>query len=180
MKRRAMKRALMLLSVAVTLLASTDKPFKRASLTAMEQSFDQRLSRLSDDPYLLVGMTRGIYLEGYGAVFTAEVSLANGLAPNPFRPAITKDDIVRIHAKKLERLPALRQSMRDMLLSSAASLDDVPAGEQIVVGVSLLYRPEEDRSGMPGQILMQGVKSKLLDAKLGRISLDQAVKSREY
>ena len=29
---------------------------------------------------------------------------------------------------------------------------------------------------MPGQILMQGAKAKLLDAKLGRISLDQAVK----
>ena len=53
----------------------------------------------------------------------------------------------------------LRQSMRDMLLAAAASLDEVPANEQIVIGVSMLYRPEEDRSGLPGQILMQGEKS---------------------
>ncbi|HTM52277.1 MAG TPA: hypothetical protein VL285_26455 [Bryobacteraceae bacterium] len=176
-----MKRFFLFLALAASIwTAATARPFKLAALTAMERSFDQRLERLSDDPYLLVGLTRGVYLEGYGAVFTAEVSLANGLAPNPFRPAITKEDIIRVHAKKLERLPALRQCMRDMLLAAAASLDDVPAGEQIVVGVSLLYRPEEDRSGMPGQILMQGAKARLLEAKLGRISLEQAVKSRDY
>jgi len=177
-----MRRAWILFALAAAIwAASTEKPHvKRASLTAMEVSFDRRLERLSDDPYLLVGLTRGIYLEGYGAVFTSEVSLANGLAPSPFRPAITKEDIAKIRAKKLERLPALRQSMRDMLLAAAASLDEVPAGEQIVFGVSLLYRPEEDRSGLPGQILLQGTKAKLLDAKLGRISLDQAVQSREF
>jgi hypothetical protein len=154
--------------------------FKRAALTAMEASFDQRIARLADDPYLLIGSTRGVYLEGYGAVFTAEVSLSNGLAPNPFRQAISKEDIARIHAKKLERLPMLRQSMRDMLLAAASSLDDVPANEQIVIGVSMLYRPEEDRSGLPGQILMQGAKDQLLDAKLGRIALDGAVKEHEF
>jgi hypothetical protein len=177
-----MRRACILFALAASIwAASTEKPrFKRAALTAMEVSFDQRIKTLSDDPYLLVGPTRGVYLEGYGAVFTSEVSLSNALAPNPFRPAITREDIVKIRAKKLERLPALRQCMRDMLLAAAASLDEVPANEQIVVGVSLLYRPEEDRSGMPGQILMLGAKGKLLDAKLGRTSLDEAVKSREF
>ena len=177
-----MRRAWILFALAASIwAASTEKPrFKRAALTAMELSFDQRIKTLSDDPYLLVGPTRGVYLEGYGAVFTSEVSLSNALAPNPFRPAITKEDIVKIRAKKLERLPHLRQCMRDMLLAAAASLDEVPAGEQIVVGVSLLYRPEEDRRGMPGQILMQGVRGKLVDAKLGRTSLDDAVKSREF
>src|SRR5207249_9673892 len=136
--------------------------------------------RLADDPYILVGLTRGVYLEGYGAVFTAEVSLANGPAISPFRPTLTKDDIAKIRAKKLERFPALRQCMRDMLLAAAASLDEVPSGEQVVVGVSLIYRPEEDRGGMPDQILMQGVKGKLLDAKLGRISIDQAVRVQEF
>jgi hypothetical protein len=70
--------------------------------------------------------------------------------------------------------------MRDTLLNAAASLDEVPANEQIVVGVSLLYRPDEDSSGMPGQILMQGAKGQLLDAKLGRTGLDGVVKVREF
>jgi hypothetical protein len=173
-----MRRAWIVLALAATLLAAPR--VKRAAFAAMEHSFDQRLTRLSDDPYLLVGPTRGIYLEGYGAVLTAEVSLSNSLAPNPFRPPITKDDIAKTRAAKLARLPALRQSMRDMLLAASASLDEVPPHEQVAIGVSLLYRPEEDRSGMPDQILMQGEKSKLLDAKLGRIALDQAVKAQEF
>jgi hypothetical protein len=70
--------------------------------------------------------------------------------------------------------------MRDMLLAAAASLDETPAGEQIVVGVSLIYYPGEDKSGLPGQILMQGAKGQLLDAKLGRVGLDGVVKVREF
>jgi hypothetical protein len=177
-----MKRAWILFALAATIwAASTEKPrVKRAAMKAMERSFDRRIERLADDPYILVGMTRGVYLEGYGAVFTTEVSLANGPAISPFRPTLTKEDIATIRAKKLERFPALRQNIRDMLLAAAASLDDVPAGEQVVIGVSLIYRPQEDRSGMPDQILMQGAKGKLLDAKLGRVSLDEAVRVQEF
>ena len=176
-----MKKALVILALAGAIWAgSSERPrIKRAALAAMEQSFDQRLTRLADDPYLLVGNARGLYLDGYGAVFTAEVSLANGPGLSPFHTP-TKEDMVRIRTKKLERLPALRQCMRDTLLAAAASVDDTPANEQIVVAVSLINRPGEDTNGVPGQILMQGVKSQLLDAKLGRVGLDSAVKVREY
>ena len=177
-----MRRAWIALALAAALCAAgTEKPrFKRAALTAMEASFDQKLIHLADDPYLLTGNTRGVYLEGYGAVFTAEVSLSNGASPNPFRPSITNEDRARIRAKKLERLPMLRQAMRDMLLSAAASLDEVQANEQIVIGVSMIYYPAEDRTGMPGQILMHGEKAKLLDAKIGRIGLEGVVKEQEF
>ena len=131
-----MRRVSIALAFAASIwAASAEKPrFKRAALVAMEQSFDQRITRLADDPYLLVGNARGIYLEGYGAVFTAEVSLANGPGLSPFHPNITKDELSKLRAKKLERLPALRQCMRDMLLAASASLDEVPpAVDQIAV-----------------------------------------------
>jgi hypothetical protein len=67
-----------------------------------------------------------------------------------------------------------------MLLAASASLDEVPSNEHIVVGVSLIHRPEADKSGMPSQILMQGAKGQLLDAKLGRVGLDGVVKVREF
>jgi hypothetical protein len=176
-----MRRVWIALALTATIwAASTEKRPRRAAVKAVEVSFDQRIERLADDPFILVGFTRGVYLEGYGAVFTAEVNLAIGPSPSPFHPIISKEDIGRIRAKKLERFPALRQCMRDMLLNAAASLDEVPASEQIVVGVSLLYRPDEDSSGMPGQILMQGTKGQLLDAKLSRIGLDGVVKVREF
>jgi hypothetical protein len=173
-----MKRAWIVFAVAATLLGASG--FKRAALISMEKSFDRRITAIADDPYILVGFTRGVYLEGYGAVFTAEVNLAIGPAQSPFRPVITKEDIQRIRGKKLDRLPILRESMRQTLLDAASSLDEVPATEQIVVGVSLLYRADEDASGMPGQILMQGERGKLVDAKLGRVSLDTVVKVREF
>ena len=172
-----MKR-LIVFALAATLLAGPG--FKRTGLVAMEKSFDQRIRQLADDPYILVGFTRGVYLEGYGAVFTVEVNLANGPRPGPFQPTIPKEAIMKIRKLKLERLPALRQSMREMLMAAASSLDEVPAKEQIVVGTSLLYFAEEDASGMPGQILMQGERGKLIDAKLGRIPLDTVVKVREF
>jgi len=34
-----------------------------------------------DDPYLLVGLTRGVYLEGYGAVFTPKSAFRTPWAP---------------------------------------------------------------------------------------------------
>ena len=177
-----MKRACIAVALAAGLwAASAEKQhIKRASLVSMEDSFDKRIKGLADDPYLLVSNTHGIYLDGYGAVFTAEVSLANAAGISPFHPALTRDEYARLRAKKMERLPALRQSMRDMLLAAAASLDEVPAGEQIVLGVSLINRPGEDRSGIPDQILMQGTKSQLLDAKLGRIALDGVVKEKVF
>ena len=173
-----MKPILIAFALAATLLAGT--AFKRSALIAMEKSFDKRITAIADDPYILVGFTRGVYLANYGAVFTAEVNLAIGPTQSPFRPVITKEDMARIRAKKLDRLPLLRESMRNTLLDAAASLDDVPHNEQIVVGVSLLYRADEDSSGMPGQILMQGERGKLIDAKLGRVSLDTVVKVKEF
>jgi hypothetical protein len=173
-----MKRAWILFALAAALLAAP--AFKRAGLIALEKSFDQRIRSLADDPYILLGPTRGVYLEGYGAVFTAEVNLANGPRPSPFQPIVGKDGIAKIHKLKLERLPVLRQNMREMLMAAASSLDEVPAKEQIVVGVSLVYYAEEDATGMPGQILMQGERGKLIDAKLGRIPLDTVVKAKEF
>ena len=70
--------------------------------------------------------------------------------------------------------------MRDALLDAAASLNEVPSSEQIVIGVSLLYRAEEDSNGMPGQILMQGKKDQLLRAKIGHIALDGVVQERDF
>ena len=45
----------------------------------MEKSLDNRIARLwQDNPFVLLGPTRGVYLDGYGAVFTAEVNLVAG------------------------------------------------------------------------------------------------------
>ena len=138
----------------------------RESLAALERIFDSRIERQSiEDPFMLLGTTRGVYLEGYGAVLTAEVNLVSGPAITPFRPALSREEISRLHARKQQRLPELRRIRREMLMDAAGALEAVPAGEQIVLAVTLFYYSWEDRSGLPSQILMQAQRQQLLNLK---------------
>jgi len=145
-------------------------------LYAMEKSLDNRFTRLWDDnPFVLPGPTRGIYLEGHGAVFSAEVNLVT--APTLImRPEMSKDEREHFRLKKIQRLPQLRSAMRAALADSAASLDTVPNDEQIVIAVLLSRYGWEDVTGLPSQIMVQGQKKKLIDAKsAGGAGLDAAI-----
>src|ERR1700678_832504 len=86
----------------------------RPMLVAMEKSLDSRVTRLSqDNPFVLLGPTRGIYLDGYGAVFTAEINLVSmPAAMMMFRPELTKEEIEQHRQKKLARLPQLKEALR--------------------------------------------------------------------
>ncbi|HUA84546.1 MAG TPA: hypothetical protein VMB85_11845 [Bryobacteraceae bacterium] len=154
-----------LLLAAMAFAAATAPRVSRTALRAMEKSLDEQISRLWPDvPYLLIGPTRGVYLEGYGAVFTAEVNLV----PNPsslMAPVVSKADIARLHQLKLERIPLLKKALREALVSTAASLDTVPATEQVTIVALLDHYAWEDLSGLPSQVMVQAVKGKLLDAQ---------------
>ena len=66
--------------------------------------------------------------------------------------------------------------MRELLATSAASLDALPPNEQIVVAVTLFYYSWEQKAGLPSQILMQASKGALV--KGGRPALDAAAAGR--
>jgi hypothetical protein len=61
-------------------------------------------------------------------------------------------------------MAALRTAMRSMLVDSARSLDSVPPGEQVAVGLSLFYWTWENREGLPAQIVMHAPRKALLEA----------------
>jgi len=172
----------LLLLAATAWAAEAQNPrVSRASIEAMEQSFDKRiLSFSSTAPLDLLGTTRGIYLDGCGAIFTAELNLLITTNISPFHLAIPKQDVVKVHAQKLERLPLLKQTMQRAMLDMAASLDTVPENESIVLAVSLFYYHKwEDTSGLPAQIIMRAERRKLLDVQLGRASLDSVIEIAE-
>ncbi|MBI3682409.1 MAG: hypothetical protein HY235_18675 [Acidobacteria bacterium] len=178
-----MKRLIALLALAA--LAAGASKVTRASIATLEKSFDRRLERdvLDGDPFLLLGMTRGVYIEGYGAVFSAEVNLAAIPGISPFHPEMTKQDWARMRQKKLQRLPLLKQAMKQMLVDGAASLDSMPAEEQMVLGVSVTRHPSEDVTGLPAQLLMQAQRRVLLEFQTGkrdRAQLDAAIKVQEF
>jgi hypothetical protein len=112
----------------------------------------------------LIGVTRGIYLEGVGAVLTAELIVVN--APvNIMHPLPTKEEIVQMHKKKLERIPLLKKILKDALVSTAAALDTIPPDEQVVIAVIIPRFTFEDGAGLPAQVTVQATKRKLLETR---------------
>lgn len=178
-----MKSASLLLSMAMVMFAAPAR-IARADLKVVEQAFDRRINQAAmDDPFDLLGNTRGVYLDKFGVVFSAEVGLVVSPAPTPFAPTLGKDAKERLRQRKLARLPMLRGLMRDMLVSSGASLRGLPLEEQVVVGLNLFYRSWEDTTGLPGQIVIQAQRRVLVDFEAGRIKADAlqaAIKEQVY
>jgi hypothetical protein len=128
-----------------------------SSMSSLEKRFNERLSTLfdSNDPVDLLGNTRGVYIDGFGAVFTAEVSLVVTPAGGPFRGKITKEFADKIREKKIQRLPFLQATMKEMMHNMGALFIQVPEDQQMVLVVRFYYEPWEDMNGMPSQIVMR-------------------------
>ena len=164
-----MRRWVVLLGLLVTPLAAQRATPGRTEISAMERSFDDRLRRFSlDSPIEVLGLTRGVYLQGYGAVFTAEVNLVQTPGISPFRPSLSKEEVAHVHAAKLKRLPELRRLMREALLSTASSMDRLAAEERVALGVALFYNGWEDAGGLPHTILMEATRRNLLEVASNR------------
>lgn len=134
----------------------------RPAMEVVEKNFNNALSSPGQaDPFDLLGPTRGVYLEGYGAVFSTQVGLTAAPLIFPFRVQLSKADIDAVHEKKVKNLAVLKRAMREMLVNAASSLTNLPPDEQIAVGVTLFYSSWEDKTGLPAQILMQAKKSQL-------------------
>jgi hypothetical protein len=134
----------------------------------LEKRFDNQLATTGgpSDPIDLLGTTRGLYLDGYGAVFTTELSLIITPTVNPFHQEITKEESARVHQRKLARLPVLRQIMAEMMKNSAVTLIQIPDNQQIVLAVRLLYLPWEDTTGLPAQVLMSATRRGVINGEV--------------
>src|SRR5437763_12076405 len=136
----------------------------QGTFTGLEKRFNQRLATLFEagDPVDLLGNTRGVYLDGFGAVFTAEVSLVVTPTPNPFRQTISRELGESVRKRKIQRLPFLKAAMTEMMRNMAATLIQVPANQQMVLIVRFYYEPWEDMNGMPSQILLRADRKSAL------------------
>lgn len=123
----------------------------------LEKRFDGKLGSLGgvNNPTDLLGTTRGIYLDGYGAVFTSEMSLIVTPGINPFRPTITDALKAQVHQEKIARVPKLKEALREMAKTAALTLIQVPDNQQIVIAVRLDYLQWEDTMGLPGLIIVK-------------------------
>jgi hypothetical protein len=131
----------------------------RQAIADVEKRLDSKLDQVGGkDRVYILGLTRGLYLEGYGAVFTAELDLIESPRPNPFRQQIGPQEAAAVRQRKMQNLAALRKSLRDLWADAAGLLGSIPDTDQVVVAVRLLYQPWEDTSGMPSQIVVKGLR----------------------
>ena len=133
-------------------------PVALQTLTVLEKDIDGRLATTGEaDPCVVLGKTRGLYVTGFGAVFTSYLDLVNSPSIGLFQPTISPEQKALVHERKLAHVALLQNSMRKALvaLAQSASLKSMPGTDQIVVGVRLMYRPWEDTSGLPGEIVMR-------------------------
>jgi hypothetical protein len=138
----------------------------RAQMEKVEKSMDATLLRFTpDNSHTLIGFTRGVYLDGVGAVLTAEVILINAPISPLMHPIPTKEELVQMHKTKLTRVPQLKKVLKDLLVSAATSLDTIPPDEQIVIAVIIPRFTFEDSTGVPAQVTVQATKRKLLESK---------------
>ncbi len=166
-----------LIALAVVTSALWAVPMvRRSSLASLEGTFFKTLTAANME---ILALPRGVYLEGYGAVFTADVNLTPTPSINPFQLTIEKPVIERIYQKKLTQLPILRAGMQQILLDAGSLLDTVPAKEQIVLVVTLGNETWETTSKLPSQVYMQAQRAKLIEAKAGKVKIETVVKVQE-
>ncbi|HEY7388804.1 MAG TPA: hypothetical protein VH640_09860 [Bryobacteraceae bacterium] len=129
----------------------------RQAVADTEKRLDAKIAQVGGkEKVYVLGLTRGLYLAGYGAVFTQEVDLIESPHPNPFHQQITPQEAAAVRQRKLENLTVLRKALRDMWAEAAATLAPMPDSEQVVLAVRLLYQPWENKSGLPSQIMVKG------------------------
>jgi hypothetical protein len=151
------------------------------SIVSSQRSIDGKLAHIwPDEPFFVLGNTHGVYLEGYGVVFTAEVNLVT--APvSPLAPVPSKEMVTNHHDKKMKRVPQLEQVMRDLLVQTASSMNSLADTDRVVIAVSLTSYSWEP-AGVPSQIIMQGTKGALLAARNsgGGTQLASVIKSETF
>src|SRR5690348_7251388 len=104
----------------------------RTVIRSGEKSFEVRLRAMwPDTPQALIGGVRGVYLDGYGAVFTAEINMATENV-SLMHPLLNNSEKENLHKLKVQRLPMLKTALQQALAEVGPTLDPVPMDEQIV------------------------------------------------
>jgi hypothetical protein len=179
MNRKRLAALVNLIIVAALAISAAEPRVSRTFLAGAEKSLDGRIVGLWNDQLALVGPTRGLYLDGFGVVLTAEVNLATPPI-SLMNPTLSGKQLTEMHGKKKARLPVVRAAMKSALMEVADSMAALPANEQVVIAFLFPRYPGEP-GGLPIQLIMQASKQQLLEAKRAAGSgADSAIRVIEY
>jgi hypothetical protein len=173
--------ALSLVLSSLLFASGADTKVSRAKVANVEKLINTQLAAMyPEEPYFLIGLTRGVYLEGFGVIFTADINLATGPSLSPFKQTISQEEITRHRDKKEVRLPLLRSQMVSIVTTMSSYLETLPPNEEFVMIVTLLKYPWEAPTGQPVQIIMRAQKAKLQQAEHDKVRPDTVIKVQEF
>jgi hypothetical protein len=152
-------------------------------LATVEANFDDKLRKtFVDTQFQVIDRTNGVYIEGSGVVFTNTVNLTMTPVLSPFFQSISPAEKEKFQQQKVKKLPVLRQFMKDFLVTTATSIDKLPADESVTLSVKMFYQSWELHQGLPERVVVTGQKRKLVDIaanRLDRSKIDTVVRTRE-
>src|SRR5258708_1382394 len=109
----------------------------RNTIVIAEKNLDNRFTRLwTDNQFAVLGSTRGVYLKGYGVVFTTEVNLVTAPVLGIVPIAVTKNGNAQHTQKKPERIPELTRALQQAREAMTASkrIGPIPLVEPVQLG----------------------------------------------
>ena len=174
-----MKRTVFAGILIAGLLFGAEARISPKAMESVEDSINDKFRSSIADPYNLLGTSRCTYIEGYGAVMTVEIQLVFATGVNPWHPAYSPQEIAALHDREVKKLPVLRDAMRSLMASSAATLDSLPLNQKVTFEARLWRYNWQDSKGIPRRILMSAEKSKLLAAQGNPAALAAAIESQE-
>jgi hypothetical protein len=181
-------RRLPVLAVAVAAVALCagvaygDRPgVSKAMIFAWGEEFGGKIRAIDKEwPFSFVDPPCAYSVDNFGILMTSEISLATGYGPTMFGP-VRPEQIKDHHHKVLERLPLLREQMKVALFDGAARFGPLDENERLAVAVTVYHFVWEDTTELPSQIVMQGTKKSLLEARTKTVEQgrDRAVLVKE-
>ncbi len=148
------------------------EPALTRQMDAMERQVDRAFRSADGSHPVATGATRGIYLPGYGAVFSVEVNLAPTASLSPFRRSYAAEEILALNRRKRRGLEPLRGKMRQILIEHGTGLTGLGPDLQVALAVTLFHFPWEDRTELPRQIVIA--------AKRGALAPEPTLTTRHY
>ena len=131
-------------------------PIDSAVVAKIESAFEQKVKDLDpNDPFDRLGACSGVYISGYGLVFTLPLSLVSAPTFGPFTGGFTPQKADAIHKRKLAHLPLLKKAMSEMALQASKAFPTLPPTDKVVVAARLFYLDYEDKTGLPEQIVVR-------------------------
>jgi hypothetical protein len=153
----------------------------KAMLTAFEKQFvGNVLAATKDSTVTFVDPPRAYYLDNFGIMMACEVSPVPGYGPTMFGP-LNPEQIQLHHHKVEERLPILREQMKLALFDGATRFEALDDNDRLAVAVTVYHFAWENTTGIPSQIVIQGTRKALLEAraKTKEQGRDQAFQMKE-